>query len=52
LVLPWSAPYLIKRSDHFEVKPFYIKINGEDIRVTTVEIETKPKCAEPFFVNF
>lgn len=27
-------------------------MNGEDIRVTTVDIETKPKSAEPYFVNF
>lgn len=51
LVLPWSAPHLILRSDHYEVKPFYVKVGGEEIRVTTIDIETNAKSHTPYFVS-
>ncbi|CDW73589.1 UNKNOWN [Stylonychia lemnae] len=51
LVLPWSAPHLILRSDHYEVKPLYVKVGGEEIRVTTIDIETNAKSHQPYFVS-
>lgn len=52
LVLPWSAPSLIKRSEHHTVRPFYIRHNDEEIRVTLNRIDTHFKREYPFYMSF
>lgn len=52
LVFPWSAPHLIMRSDHYTVRPFYIRHNDEEIRVTVKKIDTHFKREYPFYMNF
>lgn len=51
LVFPWNAPYLIKRQAHHAVRPFYIRHNDEEIRVTMESIDTHFKREYPYFMN-
>lgn len=51
IVLPWNGPHLIKRSDHYTVRPFYIRHKDEEIRVTVKQIDHHFKREYPYFVN-
>ena len=51
VVFPWNAPYLIKRQHHHTVRPFYIRHNDEEIRVTLERIDTHFKREYPYFLN-
>lgn len=51
VVFPWNAPYLIKRQAHHEVRPFYIRHNDEEIRVTLESIDRHFKREYPYFLN-
>ena len=51
VVFPWNAPYLIKRQHHHTVRPFYIRHNDEEIRVTLESIDTHFKREYPYFLN-
>jgi hypothetical protein len=51
LVFPWNAPFLIKRSPHFQVRPFYVRHNDEEIRVTLESIDHHFKRDYPYFMN-
>ena len=51
LVFPWSVPHLITRSDHYEVKPFYVHHNGEEIRVTLNKVDRHIKSNDPYFLS-
>jgi hypothetical protein len=51
LVFPWNAPFTIKRTSHYTVRPFYIRHNDEEIRVTVGRIDTHFKREYPFFMN-
>ena len=51
LVFPWNAPFLIKRSPHFQVRPFYVRHNDEEIRVTVESIDHHFKRDYPYFMN-
>ena len=52
LVFPWNAPHLIKRSEHHEVRPFYVRHKDEEIRVTVNRIDTHFKRDYPMFMHF
>ncbi len=43
LVFPWRVPYQILRTQHGEVKPFYINYKDEEIRVTYREAPRHPR---------
>ncbi len=43
LVLPWRVPYQMMRANHGFVKPFYLKYNDEEIRVTLKNAQKHPK---------
>jgi len=51
VVFPWNAPYLIKRQHHHTVRPFYIRHNDEEIRVTLENIDTHFKREYPYFLG-
>lgn len=51
IVFPWNAPYLIKRQTHYSVRPFYVRHNDEEIRVTLDRIDTHFKREYPYFLN-
>ena len=51
VVFPWNAPYLIKRQHHHTVRPFYIRHNDEEIRVTLERIDTHFKREYPYFLG-
>jgi hypothetical protein len=51
VVFPWNAPFLIKRSPHFEVRPFFIRHKDEEIRVTLESIDTHFKREYPYYMN-
>lgn len=44
-------PHLITRTDHYEVKPFYIKHNDEEIRVTLNQIDRHVKSNDPYYLS-
>lgn len=52
LVFPWNAPFLISRTDHHTVRPFYIRHKDEEIRVTVKSIDKHFKREYPYFMNF
>lgn len=52
LVLPWRVPYQVLRAQHGLVKPFYIKYNDEEIRVTYKEAQRHPKRDHIFHIAF
>ena len=52
LVFPWNAPFLINRTDHHTVRPFYIRHKDEEIRVTVKSIDKHFKREYPYFMNF
>ena len=52
LVFPWAAPHLIKRSEHYTVRPFFIRHKDEEIRVTVKNIDKHFKREYPYFMNF
>ncbi len=51
IVFPWNAPYLIKRQAHYSVRPFYVRHNDEEIRVTLESVDTHFKREYPYFLN-
>jgi len=51
LVFPWNAPYLIKRTPHHQVRPFYVRHKDEEIRVTLEGIDHHFKREYPYFMN-
>lgn len=51
LIFPWSVPHLIKRTIHNSVRPFYVRHEGEEIRVTVKQIDRHFKREYPFFMN-
>jgi hypothetical protein len=52
LVFPWNAPHMIKRAEHHTVRPFYVRHNDEEIRVTLKSIATHFKREHPLCINF
>lgn len=51
IVFPWNAPYLIKRQAHHTVRPFYVRHNDDEIRVTLESVDTHFKREYPYFLN-
>jgi hypothetical protein len=51
LVFPWSVPHLIKRSPHYQVRPFYVRHKDEEIRVTLQSLDTHFKREYPYFMK-
>jgi len=52
LVFPWNAPHMIKRSEHYTVRPFFVRHKDEEIRVTLKSIATHFKREHPLSMNF
>jgi hypothetical protein len=51
LVFPWRVPHLIMRSDHHTVRPFYVKFNDEEIRVTVKNIDKHFQRGYPYYMT-
>ena len=51
LVFPWNAPYLMKRKAHYSVRPFYVRHNDEEIRVTLNTLDTHVKREYVYFMH-
>lgn len=52
LVFPNRTPYTIKKTDHGEVRPFYVRHNDEEIMVTVNEMKEHTRFRRPVFIDF
>ena len=52
MVFPWSTPFTIKRAEHYTVRPFFVRHNEEEIRVTLKSIAHHFKREYPLNMTF
>lgn len=52
LVMPNRTPFTIKKTDHGMARPFFIRHNDEEIRVTCAKIEQHFKTNRPVLIEF
>ena len=50
--MPNRVPFTIRKCDHGHVRPYYIRHNDEEIRVTVNKIEYHFKTNRPVFIEF
>lgn len=51
LVFPWRTPHFVERDEHTFVRPWYVKHEGEEIRVTVKEIKRHYKNQDPLLMT-
>ena len=52
LVYPMTTAHSIRRQHHYTVRPFYVRHNDEEIRVTVKKVDMHIKQLFPYFMSF